>query len=95
MKRFWPAGGVPATQTVPDVWPVVPVIAISKHPVFPKFIKIVEVTDEHLMSVLRRRVRLHQPYAGVFVKRDDDNVSEVVTNVNDLYPVGTFVQLHH
>jgi len=31
---------VPATQTVPDVWPVVPVIAVNKHPVFPKFIKV-------------------------------------------------------
>jgi Lon-like ATP-dependent protease len=70
-------GGVPATQTVPDVWPIVPVIAINKNPVFPKFIKIIEVTDERLMSVLRRRVRLHQPYAGVFVKLDDENLNEV------------------
>ena len=36
--------GVPATQTVPDIWPIVPVIALNKHPVFPKFIKIVEIS---------------------------------------------------
>jgi len=36
---------LPTTMTVPDVWPSVPVIAISRNPVFPRFIKIVEVTD--------------------------------------------------
>jgi Lon-like ATP-dependent protease len=69
------------------------VIAINRHPVFPKFIKIVEVTDEGLMAVLRRKVKLNQPYAGVFVKRDDENNAEVVKNTEDLYPVGSFVQV--
>ena len=27
---------VPATQTVPDFWPKIPVIAVNRHPVFPK-----------------------------------------------------------
>ena len=34
---------MPSTVTIPDVWPVVPIIAVNRHPVFPKFIKIVEV----------------------------------------------------
>ena len=59
---------LPATQIVPDTWPTVPVIAVNKHPVFPKFVKIVEVSDPKLMAILRRKVRLNQPYAGVFVK---------------------------
>lgn len=90
-----PDGGppVPATQTVPDHWPVVPVIAVNKHPVFPKFIKIVEVTDEKLMAILRRKVRLNQPYAGVFVKRDDENAKEVASATEEIYPVGTFAQI--
>ncbi len=91
-----PAGtpaGVLATQTVPEVWPTVPVIAVNRHPVFPKFIKIVEVSDEALVSLLRRKVRLNQPYAGVFVKRADDDEREVASTVEDLYPVGTFVQI--
>lgn len=35
---------LPATMTVPEVWPSVPVIAINRNPVFPRFIKIIEVT---------------------------------------------------
>ena len=34
---------LPAPMTVPDVWPSVPVLAISRNPVFPRFIKIIEV----------------------------------------------------
>ena len=34
---------LPATMTVPEIWPSVPVIAINRNPVFPRFIKIIEV----------------------------------------------------
>ena len=36
---------LPATKTVPEVWPNVPVIAINRNPVFPRFIKIIEVLN--------------------------------------------------
>lgn len=85
---------LPTTQTVPEVWPVVPVIAVNRHPVFPKFIKIIEINDERLMKIIRRKVKLNQPYAGIFVKKDDDNTSEVVTSTDELYPTGTFAQIH-
>lgn len=34
---------LPATVAVPEVWPQVPVIAINRNPVFPRFIKLIEV----------------------------------------------------
>lgn len=61
--------------------------------IFPKFIKIIEISDERLMTILRRKVRLNQPYAGVFVKVDDDNDDEVVDDITELHDVGTFVQI--
>ena len=75
--------GVPATQTVPDIWPIVPVIALNKHPVFPKFIKIVEISDPNLMAIIRRKIKLNRPYAGVFTKKDDESQSEVVEDINE------------
>lgn len=35
---------LPATVAVPEVWPHLPVIAISRNIVFPRFIKLIEVT---------------------------------------------------
>ncbi|XP_042857295.1 lon protease homolog, mitochondrial-like [Penaeus japonicus] len=85
---------LPATMMVPDVWPRVPVIAISRHPVFPRFIKIIEISDKELIDLVRRKVRLNQPYAGVFMKKDESDEREVVDKLSDLHPVGTFVQIH-
>lgn len=70
-----------------------PVIVVNKSPLFPKFVKILEVHDERLMKVLRRKVELNQPYAGVFVKKDDDNEKEVVDGPDQVHPVGTFAQI--
>lgn len=79
---------------VPEVFPNVPLIAVSRNPVFPRFIKIIEVKNKELMELLRRKVRLAQPYAGVFLKKDDSNESDVVSSLESVYSTGTFVQIH-
>lgn len=37
-------GDLPATISVPEVWPHLPCIATKRNPVFPRFMKIVEVS---------------------------------------------------
>uniref|UniRef100_A0A674NHC5 Lon protease homolog, mitochondrial n=1 Tax=Takifugu rubripes TaxID=31033 RepID=A0A674NHC5_TAKRU len=96
-------GGIPGNgpqmtaltpMMVPEVFPNVPLIAVSRNPVFPRFIKIIEVKNKGLMELLRRKVRLAQPYAGVFLKKDDNNESDVADSLDDIYSTGTFVQIH-
>ncbi|XP_004378482.1 lon protease homolog, mitochondrial [Trichechus manatus latirostris] len=79
---------------IPDVFPHLPLIAVTRNPVFPRFIKIIEVKNKKLVELLRRKVRLAQPYAGVFLKRDDNNESDVVESLDEIYHTGTFVQIH-
>nr|XP_020636692.1 lon protease homolog, mitochondrial [Pogona vitticeps] len=79
---------------VPEHVPHVPLIAVTRNPVFPRFIKIIEVKNKKLVELLRRKVSLAQPYAGVFLKKDDNNESDVVENLNEIYQTGTFVQIH-
>nr|KAF6480947.1 lon peptidase 1, mitochondrial [Molossus molossus] len=81
-------------MTIPDVFPQLPLIAVTRNPVFPRFIKIIEVKNKKLVELLRRKVRLAQPYAGVFLKRDDTNESDVVESLDEVYHTGTFVQIH-
>lgn len=38
---------LPATVAIPEVWPYLPVIAVSRSPVFPRFMKILEVSEEN------------------------------------------------
>ena len=37
-------GSAPSPVTVPEVWPEVPIVAINRHPLFPGFIKKVDVS---------------------------------------------------
>ncbi|TKR63399.1 hypothetical protein L596_027235 [Steinernema carpocapsae] len=84
----------PSTITVPENWPNVPMIAINRYPLFPGFIKKVDiVADENLKELLRRKVKHHQPYVGVFVKKDDENKSETVSSLSEVYNVGAFAQI--
>ncbi|GAU91697.1 hypothetical protein RvY_03905 [Ramazzottius varieornatus] len=97
-----PSGGVALSAiTVPDLFPNVPLIPISRYPVFPKFIKMIEVSNPPLMELLRRKVRLNVPYAGCFVRKDDGDLTktekgdfEVIKSLDDVHPVGSFVQIH-
>ncbi|XP_053977033.1 lon protease homolog, mitochondrial isoform X1 [Hylaeus volcanicus] len=85
---------LPATVVVPEVWPHVPVIAINRNPVFPRFIKLIELSNPILMDLIRRKVKLNQPYVGIFLKKTEENEAELVQSLEDIYSVGTFAQIH-
>lgn len=85
---------LPATVAVPEVWPHVPVIAIGRNIVFPRFIKLIELTNPQLIELIRRKVKLNQPYCGIFLKRNEENESEVVNKVDEVYSIGVFAQIH-
>lgn len=85
---------LPATVVVPEVWPHVPVIAINRNPVFPRFIKLIEISDPVLIDLIRRKIKLNQPYVGVFLKKAEENEADVVQSLDDIYPIGTFAQVH-
>lgn len=42
--EYSPHTTLPATVAVPEVWPHLPVIATRRNPVFPRFMKIIEVS---------------------------------------------------
>ncbi|XP_060526434.1 lon protease homolog, mitochondrial isoform X2 [Cylas formicarius] len=85
---------LPAPVAVPEVWPHVPVVAISRNIVFPRFIKLIELTNPQLIELIRRKVKLNQPYCGIFLKKNAEDESEVVNNADDVYNVGVFAQIH-
>jgi len=63
---------LPATVVVPEVWPHVPVVAINRNPVFPRFIKLIEISNPVLIDLIRRKIKLNQPYIGVFLKKTEE-----------------------
>uniref|UniRef100_A0AAR2IYZ5 Lon protease homolog, mitochondrial n=1 Tax=Pygocentrus nattereri TaxID=42514 RepID=A0AAR2IYZ5_PYGNA len=65
---------------VPEVFPNVPLIAVARNPVFPRFIKIIEVAEIHLTT-------------SSFLSVVSDE-SDVVESLDAVYNTGTFVQIH-
>ncbi|CDW59865.1 lon protease, mitochondrial [Trichuris trichiura] len=82
-----------APVQVPDFFPVVPLLPLLRYPLFPKLATVVVVTHPSLMNIIRRKIKLGQPYAGAFLKKNDNNEKEVVDSLDELYHVGTFVQI--
>lgn len=39
-------------------------------------------------------MKLNQPYAGIFLKKNDEMEGDVVHSLDDIYNVGTFAQIH-
>lgn len=46
-----------------------------------------------MIDLIRRKVKLNQPYAGIFLKKNDEDESEVVDKLSDIYSHGSFVQI--
>lgn len=44
---------LPATVAVPEIFPYVPCVAVSRSPVFPRFMKIIELSEPVLMNLIR------------------------------------------
>lgn len=44
--------------------------------------------------MIRRKVNLNQPYAGIFLKKNDENEKDVVSDLNEIHNIGTFAQIH-
>lgn len=53
-----------------------------------------QLNNPVLIELIRRKVKLNQPYCGIFLKRDTESDAEVVKNVSDVFPVGVFAQIH-
>ncbi|CAD5125654.1 DgyrCDS13856 [Dimorphilus gyrociliatus] len=85
-------GGLSPTA-VPEI-PEVPLVAINKNPVFPQFIKMVEITDRNLMNLIRMKMKMNRPYAGIFLRKDENNASDIVKSIDEIYNTGIFVKIH-
>ncbi|UYV75984.1 LONP1 [Cordylochernes scorpioides] len=62
-------------------------------PVAPNCDVDLQINNKSLAELIRRKVNLNQPYAGIFMKKEE-NDAEVVENLNEVHPIGTFVQIH-
>ncbi|WWD18582.1 ATP-dependent protease La [Kwoniella shandongensis] len=82
-----------AKPIIPEVYPQVLAIPITHRPLFPGFYKAVTVRSPPVIKAIRDLQAHGQPYVGAFLLKDSTSDSDVVTDLNQVHPVGVFCQI--
>ena len=78
---------------IPDIYPQVLALPIARRPLFPGFYKAVVIKDKKVTAAIQEMLKRGQPYIGAFLLKDENNDSDVITNVDQVHPVGVFAQI--
>ena len=66
-----------ATRSVPDVYPQVMALPITRRPLFPGFYKAVVIRDQQVIKAIKESIKRGQPYIGAFLLKDENADSDV------------------
>ncbi|GAA5872748.1 hypothetical protein JCM16303_006818 [Sporobolomyces ruberrimus] len=80
-------------RSVPDNYPQVLALPITRRPLFPGFYKAVVINDKEVIKAIKESIKRGQPYIGAFLLKDEDADSDVITDPNSVHPVGVFAQI--
>ncbi|KAK4701239.1 ATP-dependent Lon protease, partial [Phenoliferia sp. Uapishka_3] len=82
-------------RSVPDVYPQVLALPITRRPLFPGFYKAVVIRDPNVVAAIKDAIKRGQPYIGAFLLKDENSDSDmfVFHPPPILHPVGVFAQI--
>ncbi|GAA5983815.1 hypothetical protein JCM11641_005203 [Rhodosporidiobolus odoratus] len=88
-----PAQNALSRRSVPDVYPQVMALPITRRPLFPGFYKAVVIRDPQVIKAIKESIKRGQPYIGAFLLKDENADSDVIADINSVHPVGVFAQI--
>eukprot|EP01135_Chromosphaera_perkinsii_P009625 Nk52_evm75s1810 gene=Nk52_evmTU75s1810 len=78
---------------VPKLYPEVLALPITRHPIFPGFVKHIEIRSKELAAILQKKIDNAAPYVGTFMYKDDNKTDEIIKDISEVYDVGSFAQI--
>lgn len=82
-----------AKQSVPEYYPQVLALPIARRPLFPGFYKAVVIRNPAVVAAVKEMMKRGQPYLGAFLLKDENSDADVITDINQVHPVGVFAQI--
>lgn len=82
-----------AKPSIPETYPQVLALPITRRPLFPGFYKAVTITSPAVIKAIRELLAHGQPYIGAFLLKDSNSDSDVITSMDQVHPVGVFAQI--
>ena len=83
----------PSVQDVPEYFPDLLAIPLTRRPLFPGFYKSMFIKDPLVIAAIEDLVASGNPYIGIFLSKDDSIDSDIVTDVQQVEKVGVFAQI--
>ncbi|PCH44489.1 ATP-dependent protease La [Wolfiporia cocos MD-104 SS10] len=80
-------------QSVPEIYPQVLALPITRRPLFPGFYKAVVVHNPAVVAAIKEMMRCGQPYLGAFLLKDEHTDSDVISDISSVHPVSVFAQI--
>lgn len=80
-------------HVLPEIYPQMLALPISRRPLFPGFYKAVVISDERVMKAIKEMLDRQQPYIGAFMMKNSESDADVIENKDEVYDVGVFAQI--
>ncbi|ORY88801.1 Lon protease C-terminal proteolytic domain-domain-containing protein [Leucosporidium creatinivorum] len=80
-------------RSVPEVYPQLLALPITRRPLFPGFYKAVVIRNPAVIAAINEARDRGQPYIGAFLLKDENADSDIITDPDSVHSVGVFAQI--
>lgn len=81
------------TLEIPEVYPEIIALPISRRPLFPGFYKAVIVSDINVIKALKESIDKKYPFIGCFLFKDENMESDIIENKDQVFKTGVLAQI--
>ncbi|KAJ1667777.1 ATP-dependent Lon protease pim1 [Coemansia sp. RSA 1813] len=78
---------------IPDTYPNVMMLPITRRPLFPSLYKSIQVQDPQVIGALKELVERGEPYVATFMLKNDDKDVDSIKDMNEVHEVGVFSRI--
>lgn len=81
------------TLEIPEVYPEIIALPISRRPLFPGFYKAVIVSDINVIKALKESIDKKYPFIGCFLFKDETMESDIIEDKDQVFKTGVLAQI--
>ena len=78
---------------LPEVYPQIVALPISRRPLFPGFYKAVIISDVNVIKAIKESLDRKYPFIGCFLFKDENMESDVIESKDQVYETGVLAQI--
>lgn len=81
------------TVELPEVYPQIVALPISRRPLFPGFYKAVIISDVNVIKAIKESLDRKYPFIGCFLFKDENMESDIIESKDQVFETGVLAQI--